>query len=247
MGYSPHSFVQSTSALEAEHENQLHKYFFIMTEEELAGCMGLSGQCIVAGGPLEILSVWAISAQALCLQVAVLYGMWMCIVPASHCEDDPAGGTRSIGIMTNIAVYLHFMNVVGDMPFAVSIAAHFLHLRHTWQEVVLSAPIFMADAVIIPMATAIIGALFLCTSLTVKDILLNSVAVAFVNGVDNWILVLSMKMKSMAGQRRPREVHIPYRPRVIETLDFVICVIPILPVAFSVAIIMTGNAMGLPC
>jgi len=245
--HSPHAFVQSTSALDAQDHNQLHQHFFIMSEEELASSMGLSGHCIVANGPLEILGVWAISAQALCLQFAVLYGMWMCVNPASECVDDPAGGTHGIGIMTNIAVYLHFMNVVGDMPFAVSIAAHFLHLRHTWQEVVLSAPIFLADALVVPIATAIIGALFLCKSLTAKDILLNSVAVAFVDGVDNWILVLSMKMKGMAGHRRQREVHIPYKPRVIETLDFIICVVPILPVVFSVGIAMIGSGMGLPC
>ncbi|CAK0839939.1 unnamed protein product [Prorocentrum cordatum] len=180
--HSPHAFVQGTEALDRQKLNQLEQHFFIMTEEELASCMGLSGQCIVANGPLEILSLWVVSAQALCLQFAVLYGMWMCVAPASHCVDDPAGSTHNVGIITPIAVYLHFINVIGDIPFAVSIAAHFFHLRRTWQEVLLSAPIFLVDAFIVPTSTAVIGALFLCTSLTVKDLLLNSVAVAFVNG-----------------------------------------------------------------
>jgi len=79
----------------------------------------------------------------------------------------------------------------------------------------------------------IIGSLFLCLSTTIVDVLLNSCACALISGVDNRILQLSGKMKGMAGFQRSHVVYFPYQPRIIKTLDYLVCVFPIIPAAFS--------------
>merc|ERR1712228_728680 len=124
------------------------------------------------------------------------------------------------------------MNVSSDLPFGLTMSFNFRHLIHGWWEMLISFPIFTVDAVITPWATLVIGSLFLCASANVKDLLLHSCACAFISGIDNYILELGARMKKMAGSYTTRTVYLPYRPRLIFTLELIVCKIPLLPGLF---------------
>merc|ERR1719436_1190120 len=86
---------------------------------------------------------------------------------------------------------------MNDLPFACSILKHIGEL-HDGKHLMVAMPTFMLDGLIIPFTSLFIGAFYLCTSLTVSDVILNSCAVAFISNIDNWILALGEKLNTAA-------------------------------------------------
>merc|ERR1719356_759373 len=79
------------------------------------------------------------------------------------------------------AVHLHFISCLGDLPFSLNILMRIRDIHDTPKELIISLPIFIVDALITPISQLVIGALFICTSPTALDVLLNSCAVAFIS------------------------------------------------------------------
>merc|ERR1712232_87748 len=96
------------------------------------------------------------------------------------------------------AVHLHFLSCFGDIPFSLNILLRIRDIHDTPKELLIAAPIFFIDALVTPILQLFVGALFVCTSATAIDVLLNCCAVAFISNIDNWILGLLKNMKLLA-------------------------------------------------
>merc|ERR1719282_440379 len=109
-------------------------------------------------------------------------------------------------------------------------------------DLLLCGPIFAMDGVIIPIFSLVIGSLYLCTSQTIGDVILNSCAVAFVGDIDNFILEMNNRMNSMAGVEDAIQdkLYVPVNLKLIKYLNWLMCVVPIVPCICSYALIHIG-------
>lgn len=140
-----------------------------------------------------------ISAQCFFLECTMLYYMWGLL----EAKEDPLTmadikehiwkGNEDDGIppmiMVFIAVYIHVITQMNDWCTSAKIVRMAVlthtkeHRRHGLIRFVM-----LFDSLVIPFANLIIGALYLCTSDGVGDLILNSCAVAFVSQIDDWIV-----------------------------------------------------------
>jgi len=91
------------------------------------------------------------------------------------------------------------------------------------------------------MAQLFIGALFLCTSVTVVDVIMNSCAVSYISTIDNMILTLRKSMNDLAlDPDEFDDITFPVDPAIIKALNKALVVVPVLPVSFSLAMGFLG-------
>merc|ERR1712154_673056 len=107
------------------------------------------------------------------------------------------------------AIYLHFVHCVHDFPFAISVLHFFPHFHENMKSRVICGFCFFVDAIVVPSITLVVGSLYLCTSVTSADVIINSCAVAFISNIDNWILVLNLKMNKLGGNASSDVAHLP--------------------------------------
>merc|ERR1711937_933269 len=67
---------------------------------------------------------------------------------------------------------------------------------------------FSMDAFVIPLTTLVLGALYLCTSQTPIDVILNSCAVAFVTSIDNYMLGMYYRQFRMQGRQLTGKIEV---------------------------------------
>jgi len=231
---SRHAYIKvlGPDELEPEHEH-VSSHFFI-EEDELVDTMGVSGLCLLSHSQslYEKCTVVSVALQAFFMQFVIFYFMSKYIVRAEQPSAwDRAGPVKPRIIM--IAIYVHIMNVLRDVPFGLSVLVTFPWLQHGWKNVAFTAPIYMIDTVIVPSITAVLGSLFLCTSKTSAEVVLNSCAVYFVNGIDNALLKLSCDFKELSRFRSRQVVFVPYQPKMVKCLDYSIVVFPIFPMLWA--------------
>lgn len=237
--------VLGQDELEPDHEH-VNSHFYI-GENDVIDSMGVSGLCILAHseGFYEKCTLVSIALQAFLMQFVIFYFMWLYIREAEHPSPSDAAGPVKRSILM-IAIYVHIMNILRDIPFSLSVLFTFPWLQHGWKESLYTAPVFMIDSVIVPFVTAVLGSLYLCTSKTTAGLLLNSCAVCFVNGIDNSLLKLSRSFKEFSRFRAERIVFIPYQPKMATCLDYSVVVFPVIPVLLAVIIVWIGrDCLGL--
>jgi hypothetical protein len=99
---------------------------------------------------------------------------------------------------------------------------------------------FLMDAFITPTFTTILGGLYLCTSQTSDDVILNSCAVCFVTSIDNYILGLFGKLSDMSGAVTDGTVKIPYHKGCTRAFQWVLLDLPVVPLGLTVGIMWYG-------
>lgn len=225
--------------------------YFEISAEDIIANMGLSGIALldpekssgINGLPLKF-SLPVIAAQAWTLQGIILYYM------ASQLNSRPLsiavgshGEKRLPWPIVFAAVYLHFIHCVTDLPFAIMVMRHIQEFHADVTHLLICGPIFAMDGLIIPVASLIIGSWYLCTSVTIGDVILNSCAVAFVSNIDNYILEMNARMNSMAGNihRSAQEnLYVPVNVKLVGTLNWLLCIIPIVPCLCAYGLVYVG-------
>jgi len=196
--------------------------------------MGISGMCLVCTRK-QMRTVVLIAGQAFFLQALVLHHL------AKSLQSQPFSQKSLPTIIVDAAIYLHFIVCVTDLPRSLFVARWFHQVHETWTETIVFGFIFIVDAFITPMAQLFIGALFLCTSVTVVDVIMNSCAVSYISTIDNMILTLRKSMNDLAlDPDEFDDITFPVDPAIIKALNKALVVVPVLPVSFSLAMGFLG-------
>lgn len=209
--------------------------YFETSASQIMEDMGISGMALldtqkssgINGLSLRI-TLPLIAAQAWSLQFIILFYMVTSLQPRPVEPDQ-----RLPRPIIFAAVYLHFIHTTTDLPFSVMAMRHLHHFHETTFDRALCGIVFAGDALIIPLCSMIIGSLYLCTSATVGDVILNSCAVAFVGDIDNFILAMNARMNEMAGNKVGMafddKLFLPCNENFVKTLNWLLCVIPLVP------------------
>lgn len=107
-------------------------------------------------------------------------------------------------------------------------------------EVVLSIPVFLFDAFVVPSCTLVLGGLYLCTSTTAPEVIFNSCAVVFITSIDNYVLMLYGKLRAQQGQVAEGQVRVPYMKGMAHNAMTILIDLPIVPLAVSYLIMFVG-------
>lgn len=218
--------------------NSLDERYFKLEEDDIDESMGVSAMCVLAQGPFEHMMLFSIAAQAFTVQFSILYFMACNLLDRSQDDERETGVPRTV---VALCIYLHFMNTFSEAPFYLSVLVQLHHFQETWWEMAICWPLFFVDALLTPFVTLIIGSLVLCKSETMIDVLLNSCAVAFITNIDNWILMLNVKMLNLMGPRPKRTIRLMYPTKTINVTWAVTCLIPIVPGIFAVFMVYLGE------
>jgi hypothetical protein len=219
--------------------------FFTLESDGLVEKFGLSGYALMDLGnssgvsklPLRVMMPLT-ALQAWILQFCVLFYMLRRVVRIASLPPVEKDVPFSIIFA---AVYLHFMNCINDLPFSMSIVRHIKDLHRTPTDYMIAMPVFLMDGLLIPAASLIIGALYLCTSATVSDVILNSCAVAFIGNIDNWLLGMVLNVNEANGRqdeadRKSCTIFIPVQHKLVKFMSFWLCTIPVVPWLFSTSV-----------
>jgi len=252
------AFRESEDAEEDEQLEEAKKQCFKLNSDELVDSMGLSGMALlemdgvagVSGLPLmQVLPLTAI--QAWFLQFCILWFMAHRVIRLSYVP--PVEKELPYAIIF-AAIYLHFINCVSGLPFACTIVRHIHELHHKRLHLMVALTCFLVDGLIVPITSLVVGALYLCTSATVSDVILNSCAVAFIGNIDNWILTLIGKINQGTGETMDDEfkrtktkqadsmtVYIPVNQPLMKAMAWGFCMVPVVPSCFAALIAHIGT------
>lgn len=213
-------------------------HFYSVDYETAIGNLGIGAYCLFDTSGLSLLKLVLVSGQGFFLQYTILFFMWSRLVP----YDEEANGVRDLHpLIVVVCVYLHTVSTISGFPFGLTTLFYFHSLKETWFELLVSMPIFMIDSLVTPMATLIIGSLYLCTSQSVGDVILNSCAVAFIDNIDNWILSLNQTMNQMGGTANNASVHLPHATNTMMVMNWLLCILPIIPASSAVLMTWIGK------
>jgi len=206
--------------------------------EQLVDDFGISGLCLVTKTK-DIYTVMLIAGQAFFLQFIILLYIAQQLEPHPNLNKE-----RKIPVViVDAAIYLHFLNCVQDIPSAIFAMRTFRSAfedDESWHTLIFGI-IYTIDALVTPMAQLIIGALFLCTSATVGDVIMNSCAVAYISGIDNMILAVKKQMDELADRSEEYPaVEFPVNKDVIDVVQMTFVIVPVYPMAFSCCMAYLG-------
>jgi hypothetical protein len=217
---------------------------FAIESGQLVEEMGLSGMCVlspkvmsgISGLPLSV-TLPALSLQAWLLQGIILYYMTTVLTPR---EDADVKKTLPTLIIF-AAVYLHFLQCVRNFPYSISVLGYLFQFHETLHDRVVAVPIFLVDAIFIPIGSLIIGALYLCTSRTVADVILNSCAVAFTGEIDDWILTLNARLNALGRKEHGSvTIYMPIPKSNVMMTQWLLSMVPVVPSIFALSALYVG-------
>lgn len=229
---------------EGEDDDELEDFFKI-DSKQLIDEMGISGMCVlnpkveagISGIPLKY-TLLALALQAWFLQFVILYYMATVLVPRPNADQK-----KSLPILIIFAAtYLHFLKCITNFPYSLILLVHLHEFHdHFWDRIV-AVPVFFMDAMIVPLCSLVIGALYLCTSVTVADVILNSCAVAFMGEIDNWILTLNSRLNELGRCETGGAVtiYMPIAKDRVMICNWLLCTVPIVPCIFSLVTLHIG-------
>lgn len=198
--------------------------------------MGISGMCLVCNED-KMRTVIVVAGQAFVLQALILYYI------ATALQSHPRLN-REKGVPVSVvyaAIYIQFICVVNDLPRSIFVARWFHQLHDKWKETIVFGFIFTVDAFVIPLAQLFIGALFLCTSVTVVDVLMNSFALSYISEIDNMILTMRKTLNELSSDDEEFDnVEFPVNQGIIRALTTAIVIVPVIPMTFSFTMAYLG-------
>jgi len=212
--------------------------------DELECEIGISSMCIYPGDTISGItnmtyrrSVPLIVLQALILQWGLLYFLSSLLVPRAELHKDFEPLPHSIVF---IAIYLHFLNCMQELPYSWQLFHHLPDLHTNLPDLFLFGGVIILDGFVVPLVSFTLGALYLCTSRTIGDVILNAVAVAFIHDIDNWILGLNTRANLLAGKVSVRTIHIPINRPAMRQFVWSVVYIPVVPILMSSSFCFIG-------
>jgi len=211
--------------------------------DDLISDLGISAMCVLnsdaKSGITKLtnkVAVPLIAIQSSVLQIGLLYFMATQLLPKA---DNQSGRDLPVSIIF-ISVYLHFLNCSQELPYSLQLFKCINDFHPRADHVTIMGAALITDAFVVPSLSFILGGLYLCTSVTIGDAILNAVAVAFVREIDNWILALNARSDFVSGKIHDKTVHIPVNRTVMRRIAWVVIFVPVLPVLASSFICWLG-------
>jgi len=178
-----------------------------------------------------------IALQANLLQVGMLYFLSTQLVNRAdlheHYHELP-------GSIVFIAIYLHFMNCTQELPYSWQLFHYLPDFHEDLSDLIVMAAVLIMDSFLVPLLSLFLGGLYLCTSRSIGDVILNAVAVAFVHDIDNWILGLNVHVNFLAGQVTQKTVHIPTNRSGMQAFAWGFIYTPVVPIVVSAGFYFLG-------
>lgn len=172
-----------------------------------------------------------LALQCFALQGAILYYVYVYVEAKSREKGDQSDAPWPLMV---VAIYLHLHNIMASIPAGGS-AVRKAFTDRAW----VALSVIFIDSIIMPFATIFMGAMFLCTSGGVDDLLLNSCAVAFVTYIDDWIVQSLYAWTNHLGEEE--EVDLPrHSPTYIRVVMWSAFFVPIVPAALCVGMAYYG-------
>lgn len=215
---------------------------------DLEADMGISGLAL-SSNMEDMLVVVLIALQAFFLQAMILFFIVKRVLILQIYKSYEAAGVEEIPtLLVNAAVYVHFVNCVGGLPLSFLVLGRFdtifedMKPRDKGICTAVYGCIFFVDGLIVPLAQLIIGSLFLCTSATVADLIMNSCAVAFISDIDNTILTVYRNLNRLAQHTKEYAdpLKLPVPRKALEVVNETVCIVPFFPTAFAIGITYVG-------
>jgi len=199
--------------------------------------LGISGgmlSCYHEGNANEMLTQYLmgflLALHCFALQGIVVYYIYQ-FVAAKMGEHDVKDAPW---VLVVVAIYLHLHNIVSAIPAGGSAVVKAFN-DGAW----LALSVIFVDSVIMPVVTIILGALFLCTSGSINDLLLNSCAVAFVTYIDDWIVKGLYAWTQNLGEEE--DVDLPSHGKTsIRVVMWSAFFVPVIPVMICVGLAHLG-------
>jgi len=233
--------VETTSSMKSHADED----YVEMTLTELIQETGVSGMSLmdpwehhgsVATGMPVCVTVGLIHIQGLILQGGLLYYMILQLQPQfALSEHIQRKGTLPAGLVF-IALYIHFLNCAQDLPYSVQFIKHFGDFHRNAWDMLFLGPVLINDAIVVPILVVFIGSLYIATAPTSVDVLLNSVAVAFVKDIDNWIINLVSRARFFSGTLKDRVVRFPVNTSMSRIL-LGVSYFPVVPVTTTLILL----------
>lgn len=211
---------------------------------ELIDAIGVAALCVFPGEhavgvsklPYRI-AVPLVFLQAAGLQLVLLFYMWVQIAPrADSLHPLPFG-------LIFVAIYLHFLNCMQEIPYALQIFRYFVDFHDDLRDLLWFGFVLIADGFVIPALCFVLGALYLCTSVTIADIILNAVAVAFVREIDNWIIGFNLRANFLGGRTQSQIVQFPVGRKAMRMLSLFFVYFPVVPGCASITALWMGRTV----
>lgn len=222
--------------LELEGENSGH---FILDCETAIDWLGIGAFCLFHANWHHMVKLVLVSLQGFFIEYAILYYLVSIIVSdygASAEEEKPPL------LIYYIAVFLHIVNTIHSLPLALSISLHFVKLKRSWTGLIVQGTLFFVDSFITPSAVIVIGSLYLCTSQSIGDIILNSCAVAFIGTIDDYIIAMHHYTNKLGGIELEEEyvLYLPHARGLMSAVNWSLCILPIVPAALTYTLVTIG-------
>jgi hypothetical protein len=210
--------------------------------EELVERCGISGFSVLPGNAYSGISriSYRVAVPIICLQASVLQVGLLSFLITQLVPQQISNRPHLPVFIVFIAIYLHFLKCVQELPFVWQIFQHIHDFHQDTTDLFIFGGVLILDAFIVPLLSLILGALYLCASRSIGDIILNACAVAFIHEVDNWILDLLHRVNWIAGKTSSQVAHLPINKEAMYKFAWYIIFIPVVPCFATVAFIYTS-------
>lgn len=216
-----------------------------IASDELIDAVGISAMCMFPRGHLDGVArvpsrraVPLLFLQAAGLQMVLLFYMWVQLTPRAEGISHPLPLS-----LICVAIYLHFLNCVQEIPYTIQIFRFFVDFHDNLTDLLWFGFVLIADGFIIPALCFVLGALYLCTSVTVADVILNSVAVSFVREIDNWIIGFNLRTTFLGGRVQSQKVQFPVGESSMQMISLLFVYYPVVPACFTLICVWVGRTL----
>jgi len=215
-----------------------------MDLQDLIRDTGVSGLCVLPPWEKDpttkwprFVTVYVIHIQGLLLQGGLLFFMMCQLQPQFALEEHQQRKNELPAGVVFISIYIHFLNCAQDLPYSYQLLKHFPDWHASVSAKLLMGPILITDSVVVPWLVVFIGSLYIAIARSPVDVILNSVAVAFVKDIDNWILALISRASFFSGSLKDRVVRFPVDKKSMRQMLMLVCYIPVVPVISSLVML----------
>lgn len=212
--------------------------------DDIISTVGVSGMTVIppdtSSGVTKMrhrIAVPLISLQSVLLQGGMLVFLALQLIPRKEAHSDFEELPISLVFL---AIYLHFLNCTQDFPYSWQLVHHIHDFHKDFGDLFLMGGILILDAIVVPLLSLILGALYLCSSHTVGDVILNSCAVAFINQIDVWIVGFNFRTNLLAGRVSCPMLHLPINRSTMRTFAWSVVFVPVVPIVFTAMMCWLG-------
>lgn len=229
---------------EVETTGEGHERVWCESIDELVDRLGIGGLCLVDLDRVTLsgFTRWA-TLPLLCIQCWFVQGGLIYYL-MSELRTWPEGSQKDLpSPLLILALYLHTVICLNDIALAFTIFGQLRNIATNASQFYFVAPMIFMDTFVIPASSLVVGTLYLVTSRTVSDVILNSCALAFIGNIDNWILGAMHAMNDLAGTNPSYTLVLPINPEFLYYVNNGLVVFPLMPLLFACYMLYVGEEL----